>query len=368
MEDLGAFSVVVSSPRLSDLFSVARHCISSLIQFRARPCRASVGDIWGCDASNRRSVDEKAGKLPFNAEANFDGHHPDSKPHSLGSLRFFSLCHIKVGSTMAALPMSHLICPDAPLLSPTEYHFDMDALNFPYYTLSPSPPTSDGSDSPPPLAPHSMLKLPMVDNLNCVPTHQLFDYAQGSPSPSEASGSPHQPPRLSISINSSACKRSSASPPPQSRKRTVGERIHSKDFKPPDVTGLSKREARLVKNRAAAFLSRQRKREEFELMEVRVAELEQENARLLALASGSDGARQREESGEGLVSEVEQLRAQLLAAEKRERELNAELSAQSASHEAPTAVKTEPPEAPLSLTLSPSPRLPSRTAASLGLM
>ena len=43
-----------------------------------------------------------------------------------------------------------------------------------------------------------------------------------------------------------------------------------KDFVPPDVTGLSKREARLVKNRAAAFLSRQRKREEFELMEMYV--------------------------------------------------------------------------------------------------
>ncbi|KDR76612.1 hypothetical protein GALMADRAFT_139526 [Galerina marginata CBS 339.88] len=36
----------------------------------------------------------------------------------------------------------------------------------------------------------------------------------------------------------------------------------SKDFVPPDVSGLSKREARLVKNHAAAFLSRQRKREE----------------------------------------------------------------------------------------------------------
>ena len=43
-----------------------------------------------------------------------------------------------------------------------------------------------------------------------------------------------------------------------------------RDYVPPDVTGLSKREARLVKNRAAAFLSRQRKREEFELMEMYV--------------------------------------------------------------------------------------------------
>ena len=48
------------------------------------------------------------------------------------------------------------------------------------------------------------------------------------------------------------------------------ERMSTKDFVPPDVSGLSKREARLVKNRAAAFLSRQRKREEFELMEVYV--------------------------------------------------------------------------------------------------
>ena len=46
--------------------------------------------------------------------------------------------------------------------------------------------------------------------------------------------------------------------------------VSTKDFVPPDVTGLSKREARLVKNRAAAFLSRQRKREEFEYMELYV--------------------------------------------------------------------------------------------------
>lgn len=43
--------------------------------------------------------------------------------------------------------------------------------------------------------------------------------------------------------------------------------ISTKDFIPPDVSGLTKREARLVKNRAAAFLSRQRKREEFECLE-----------------------------------------------------------------------------------------------------
>ena len=52
------------------------------------------------------------------------------------------------------------------------------------------------------------------------------------------------------------------------KSRASSDRISTKDFVPPDVTGLSKREARLVKNRAAAFLSRQRKREEFENMEM----------------------------------------------------------------------------------------------------
>ncbi|PWN29121.1 hypothetical protein BDZ90DRAFT_139436 [Jaminaea rosea] len=42
---------------------------------------------------------------------------------------------------------------------------------------------------------------------------------------------------------------------------------HSSLFIPPDTSGLTKREARLVKNRAAAFLSRQRKREQFEMLE-----------------------------------------------------------------------------------------------------
>lgn len=56
-------------------------------------------------------------------------------------------------------------------------------------------------------------------------------------------------------------------PPPKRPRAPPSGPISTKDFVPPDVSGLSKREARLVKNRAAAFLSRQRKREEFELME-----------------------------------------------------------------------------------------------------
>ena len=70
--------------------------------------------------------------------------------------------------------------------------------------------------------------------------------------------------------NASSSKQASGSEDgtPAPTKRRGGNRIAVADFIPPDVSGLSKREARLVKNRAAAFLSRQRKREEFELMEV----------------------------------------------------------------------------------------------------
>ena len=68
------------------------------------------------------------------------------------------------------------------------------------------------------------------------------------------------------------CDSPSSSEPPESgppaAKKSRATRISTADFVPPDVTGLTKREARLVKNRAAAFLSRQRKREEFEGMEV----------------------------------------------------------------------------------------------------
>ena len=53
--------------------------------------------------------------------------------------------------------------------------------------------------------------------------------------------------------------------PPAANECAVDERVPSKAFVSPGVTGLSKREARLVKNRAAAFLSRQRKREELEM-------------------------------------------------------------------------------------------------------
>jgi len=149
--------------------------------------------------------------------------------------------------------------------------------------------------------------------------------------------------------------------------RKPRERISTKDFIPPDVSGLSKREARLVKNRAAAFLSRQRKREEFETMEVRVAELEQENARLLAITRGEL---------DPVTSELEQLRAKLAEAEQRSQELSAQLAHKSESvpPTSPSAVKVESFEPQLSPSstpssrASPAPQYGHKTGASLGLM
>ena len=98
----------------------------------------------------------------------------------------------------------------------------------------------------------------------CMPTHQLFDLPatpMTGRSPSPSMGGEQQ-------SFSGGVKRQGSFTTTGSRKPR--ERMSTKDFIPPDVSGLSKREARLVKNRAAAFLSRQRKREEFENMEVYV--------------------------------------------------------------------------------------------------
>jgi hypothetical protein len=208
----------------------------------------------------------------------------------------------------------------------------------------------------------------------CLPTHQLFDFPEASPSPSGLSPSPPspKPQRLSISINpnsaSHGSSKRSASPAPNVTKkaRASGERISSKDFVPPDVSGLSKREARLVKNRAAAFLSRQRKREEFECMEIRVTELEQENARLLGLTQNGKGNISAKADA-ALASEVEKLRAQLAAAEERERELSAELAEKAAAQEAPVKVEAIEPQFSASPT-RPLIQSPHKSGASLGLM
>jgi hypothetical protein len=190
-----------------------------------------------------------------------------------------------------SIPMSQLIASDAPLLSPLSVDNWVHPLShsstgpssfaFNYHNFPPSPPTSVDStstDSPTPTS--RMLKVRMspdsaAENEQlCLPTHQVFDFPEAISPPSPSPLSP-RPQRLSISINGHShppSKRagSVADPGVTKKPRASGERISSKDFIPPDVSGLSKREARLVKNRAAAFLSRQRKREEFESMEMYV--------------------------------------------------------------------------------------------------
>lgn len=94
-------------------------------------------------------------------------------------------------------------------------------------------------------------------------------------------------------------------------------------------------------------------------------ELEQENARLLSLAQHGGKQSQQPAPQEKLLSEVEKLRAQLAAAEARERELNDQLS----QKEATPVVKPESTEPELHLI----PRAPSSQAihkggASIGLM
>ncbi|KAF5380508.1 hypothetical protein D9615_004685 [Tricholomella constricta] len=280
------------------------------------------------------------------------------------------------------LPMSQIIASDAPLLSPLADAAPWDALYSPvpdayshYYI--PASPSSTSSTSPVPTS--RMLKMRMSpdstsdsDQQLCLPTHQVFDFPeQFTPASTPA---PQRQERLSISINPAAVAASvaakrSASPAPSITKkpRAAGERISSKDFIPPDVSGLSKREARLVKNRAAAFLSRQRKREEFETMEIRVAELEQENARLLALTQNASRVPSSPSNDSELLSEIEMLKAQLAAAKERESQLSAQLVSKS---QVP-AIKVEE-ATDLQVPMSPSPRSsapsPHKSGASLGLM
>ena len=195
-------------------------------------------------------------------------------------------------NVITPLNMSHLIHSDGPLsplgsewdhaqqYSPTSLEFP-PSLHYGFHAPYPSPTRSVGSTSSgSPIHVSRVLRGRMSpDELDheqqlCLPTHQVFDMSY-APSP-EIYSSPasvveslppsHQQQQQQQVPSIVPCKRSSSVTPSASKKPRAA--VSTKDFIPPDVTGLSKREARLVKNRAAAFLSRQRKREEFETMEV----------------------------------------------------------------------------------------------------
>lgn len=188
-------------------------------------------------------------------------------------------------NVITPLNMSHLIHSDAPLSPLSDWdhtqQYSPTSLEFPPslhygYAPMPSPTRSVGSTSSgSPIPVSRVLRGRMSpedfesEQQLCLPTHQVFDMTY-APSPDPFSSSPESvqeslPPVQSTVSSVVPCKRSSSVTPSASKKPRAS--VSTKDFVPPDVTGLSKREARLVKNRAAAFLSRQRKREEFEHME-----------------------------------------------------------------------------------------------------
>ncbi|TIB71555.1 hypothetical protein E3Q22_02446 [Wallemia mellicola] len=84
----------------------------------------------------------------------------------------------------------------------------------------------------------------------------------------------------------------------------IQKTAHSSQFVPPDTSNLPKREARLLKNRAAAFLSRQRKREAFELLEEKVIDLEKEKQQLQLERDTAIAGERR------MLEELRQLQAQ----------------------------------------------------------
>jgi hypothetical protein len=206
-------------------------------------------------------------------------------PHSQNSVAM--LVQSPVSQTHP-IPIPHLNTSEAALVSLGDMTWDnqrsysadsMDVVTWNYYTLPPSPPASVSSnteDSPrlgtevirPRFTPEPHSE---SEHQSCLPMNQVFDLDGVEATSSSSSVSP--PPSISRQLSLSSdngppLKKSFSTIGGVKKGRGSGERITTKDFVPPDVTGLSKREARLLKNRAAAFLSRQRKREEFEAMEM----------------------------------------------------------------------------------------------------
>lgn len=175
-----------------------------------------------------------------------------------------------------SLSMSDFIAPDA-LNSPVsdDYAYSPTAMDSFSFELPPYAYADDPTASSPgsPMLAERALKLRMTPDYSSdasMPTSQVFDLEPTPSSSREASVAASPAPSSEVTQERAPSKRPSESniKPDAPSKKQRTERVSTKDFVPPDVSGLSKREARLVKNRAAAFLSRQRKREEFELMEV----------------------------------------------------------------------------------------------------
>lgn len=254
-----------------------------------------------------------------------------SLPLNLG----LSLDNIETASNGSQLYQQDQLRCSPPLLTPTSSYSSSSS------ACSPPTPTS-------PVYSHQFSHMQMFPSPSASAKRSIPDSESASPPPP----STHSVGSSDVSAENTECDKSCdnssgvtnpqglgpSATPGVKRQRAC---MSTKDFVPPDVTGLSKREARLVKNRAAAFLSRQRKREEFEQMEIRVAELEQENSRLRALSESvssnststttSDSPTplvklSKQKSGED-ANGVSFLHSQLAASRSREAELSQQLDA-----------------------------------------
>ncbi|KAH9915917.1 uncharacterized protein B0H18DRAFT_1039745 [Fomitopsis serialis] len=265
-------------------------------------------------------------------------------------LKSVAMSRLAMPTALAADALSPLEIPSVPwdahlqptgmLYSPAARAAHAQALAS-FYATAPSPPhsvSSSGTRPASPIAAASLLRSRVpspaaaTEQTLCLPTHQLLTSRPVGSHRAVARQESQERERLSISINPSLAvpaKRASSTAPSASSSK-----------KPRAST---KREARLVKNRAAAFLSRQRKREEFETWRCDRPHAQQ--------------PLQEEE----LLSEVEQLRRQLAEIQERERALAEELSRKQRSP-SPAPSSTSSPQLSLRSTRM------DRSGASLGLM
>lgn len=229
---------------------------------------------------------------------------------------------------------------------------------FPNQQILAGPPSSSGYDTPSPASSSHLSSLPPPTPPSCRPTTHLsgpgsLKRAREETAYTDEEGSVAG----SSSINPYALSLTSGSPEPDFHSSTPSSSSLSADvakpkkeltgkgkkrkqlptvaeFQQPNVDGLSKKEARLVKNRAAAFLSRQRKREQFDEMEGVVDKLKEEIAALKAAAAAGGGsatptpqvAEASPSALSALHADLANLRALLHASTSRERSLEVEVA------------------------------------------
>jgi hypothetical protein len=158
----------------------------------------------------------------------------------------------------AQLPMPQILSADASLLSPvpaepaTLHTDETAALQMPDFFAYKHYPSYAALYAPTPDAPGPLrlraspdLAASQEEPSACISPEQVFDLC-GESMPATPEPIMHQ---AEDYLSTGAKRASPEASAPSKKPRPAGERITTKTFVPPDVTGLSKREARLVKNR-----------------------------------------------------------------------------------------------------------------------